>query len=208
MHSLLEDYLMEIAKHLTVLPPAQRVEELREMRQHLLNAVVVSQEEGLSEEDSLHSAIEQFGPPAEWGQNLVQVWQRGERIQNRRSFWGAAVCVVVVSSLGNGLLRLLPPHLTSAWCWVFVVMVISGAISGMAFPRRAASAVSCAMALLYLVTLYPRVFAVAPPGSRLVDLLFSSLIYLADGLLFGAITVLAAWGGSRWRAHGTQISQG
>lgn len=46
MHNPLETYLSEVAAQLKPLPTKRRSEELREMRQHLLNAVTVNRELG------------------------------------------------------------------------------------------------------------------------------------------------------------------
>ncbi len=91
MHSLLEDYLSEVATHLSALPAKQRNEELREMRVHLENAVFVSREGGQSEEEAVQNAVAQFGTPRNLGENIVWSWRRG-LAQDRRSFWGAAAC--------------------------------------------------------------------------------------------------------------------
>ncbi len=77
MHSLLEAYLGEVAAHLSALPPARRTEELREMRTHLENAVVVGRELGRTEDEAAREALAQFGTPGETGEKLVQAWKRG-----------------------------------------------------------------------------------------------------------------------------------
>ena len=79
MHSLLEDYLSEVAAHLSALPAKQRNEELREMRAHLENAVVVNLGQGQSEEDAVRNALVQFGTAEDLGSDLVRAWRRGEK---------------------------------------------------------------------------------------------------------------------------------
>ena len=94
MHSLLEDYLSAVAAHLSALPSKQRAEELREMRMHLENAVIVSQELGQSEEEAAQNAVAQFGTPRlSGGKRLWRLATRRERSQ-ARSVWGAAVCTL------------------------------------------------------------------------------------------------------------------
>ncbi len=79
MHKVIESYLSEVAAHLSALPTKQRTEELREMRLHLENAVIVSRELGQSEEEAAQSIVAQFGTPKDLGENVVQVWRRGEK---------------------------------------------------------------------------------------------------------------------------------
>lgn len=76
MHKQLEDYLNEVAKSLGSLPPARRDEEMREMRQHLLNAVVIGKEQGQSENEAVLAAIEQFGTPQAVSKQIVSAWRR------------------------------------------------------------------------------------------------------------------------------------
>ena len=95
MHTLLEAYLDQVAAHLSALPAKRRKEELREMRQHLQNAVTVNRELGQSEEDAAANAVLQFGTPEDLGSSLVWAWRREEKL-NKRSFWGAATCTFVL----------------------------------------------------------------------------------------------------------------
>lgn len=78
MHRPLEAYLEQVAAHLSALPTKRRNEELREMRQHLLNAVTVNRELGQPEEDAVANSVMQFGTPEDLGNNLVWAWRRGE----------------------------------------------------------------------------------------------------------------------------------
>ena len=88
MHSLLENYLSEVATHLEPLPVKRRTEELREMQAHLENAVIVNRELGQTEEESAHNVAVQFGTPQELRQSTVTAWRRGV-VLDRRSFWAA-----------------------------------------------------------------------------------------------------------------------
>lgn len=93
MHSLLDTYLKEVAGHLAGLPTARRTEEIREVRTHLENAVIVGQEMGQSEDEAARDALTQFGTSGELSENLVWVWRREQGL-NRRSLFGAAVFTV------------------------------------------------------------------------------------------------------------------
>jgi hypothetical protein len=90
MHSLLEQYLSEVAVQLKPLPPKRRDEELREMRQHLLNAVTVNLEQGLTEDDAVAKALKQFGSPQAVAQDTVMAWRR-EFKAKMQSFCGTAL---------------------------------------------------------------------------------------------------------------------
>ena len=46
MHSLLDGYLEQVAACLSALPAKRRADELREIRQHLQNAVTANRERG------------------------------------------------------------------------------------------------------------------------------------------------------------------
>jgi hypothetical protein len=87
MHNLLEDYLAEVKAKLSALPVKRREEEMREMRQHLLNSVIVNRDFGQSEEESEANAVAEFGPPQESAASLVRAWRQGEQKKNARHFW-------------------------------------------------------------------------------------------------------------------------
>jgi len=95
MHSLLESYLSEVSAHLGALPPKRRAEELREMRAHLENAVIVSRDMGRSEAEAAANAIRQFGTPQDLGGNLVWAWRRGRSL-DRKSFFGAIASSLIL----------------------------------------------------------------------------------------------------------------
>jgi hypothetical protein len=78
MHSLLEAYLSELAAHLSALPTKPRVEELREMRAHLENAVAGYRAQGSTDEEAAQAALAQFGPSAEIAAGLTHAWRRGQ----------------------------------------------------------------------------------------------------------------------------------
>lgn len=156
MHSLLENYLSEVAAHLSPLPPKRREEELREMRAHLENAVIVSREWGHTEEEAARAALAQFGTPQDLGENVVWAWRRGES-QSKRSFWGAVVstplmltCLLLLENQYIGLLGHILPSWFNRYCvrhphigmdlvqGVFLLVFgIAGGVAGSVFPRRA-----------------------------------------------------------------------
>ena len=99
MHSLLESYLSEVSAHLGALPTKRRAEELREMRAHLENAVIVNQEMGQTEDEAARAAVAQFGTAQDLGENVVWAWRRG-RVLDGRSFLGAAAVTALMVCLG------------------------------------------------------------------------------------------------------------
>jgi len=166
MHSLLENYLSEVATHLSPLPPKRRNEEVREMRSHLENAVIVNRELGQSEDEAAQNAAEQFGMPEDLGQNVVWAWRRGE-VLSRRSFWGAAVSTMTLVNLLPYLTILLTCNFvvpfaewlreTHHWSFLTVNTLadlivpapawwLIGTISGRFFPKRAVAGTGCILA--------------------------------------------------------------
>jgi len=165
MHSLLEEYLSEVAIHLSALPAKRRNEELREMRAHLENAVIVSRELGQSEDEAAQNAVAQFGTPQDLGENVVWAWRRGE-LSRKKSFLGAAVSTVVLLNLLPFLAVLLyclvipvvtwmrdAGHRPDAAVMAFLFLIVDtptwwliGAISGRVFPKTAVAGTGCVMA--------------------------------------------------------------
>ena len=84
-HPQLERYVETIASQLKSLPPAQRDEEVQEIRQHLDALVAGHCGAGLSEDEAVKLAIRQFGHAKQVGEELCQVSQP----QRRRSAWMA-----------------------------------------------------------------------------------------------------------------------
>jgi hypothetical protein len=104
MHKQLEDYLTQVEKILSPLPAARRAAEMKEMRQHLLNAVEVSQRAGQSEDQAVADALQQFGAHQELGKSIVSVWRReGWRQRVREApevaAFGVFSVVITVSNL-------------------------------------------------------------------------------------------------------------
>ena len=157
MHSLLENYLSEVAAHLSPLPVKRRAEELREMRTHLENAVIVNRELGQPEGEAVQAAVAQFGTPADLGENVVWAWRRGRSL-NRRSLLGAvASSLILLNTLPSLMIALTcmlvvpfaelmrgtchwPDAAITAFCFLSVALptwLLIGAGSGRLFPKRA-----------------------------------------------------------------------
>ena len=79
MHSLLENYLAEVARQLGSLPVKRRDEELWEMRQHLTSTIEAYQELGETEKEAVEATLRRFGSPMEAASGLTRVWRRGHR---------------------------------------------------------------------------------------------------------------------------------
>ena len=167
MHSPLEAYLEQVAAHLSALPAKRRNEELREMRQHLQNAVTVNQELGQSEEDAAANAVLQFGTAEDLGSNLVWAWKR-ERTRNNFSFAGAAAITALLicfgllsmnytdwnSILPKSLLLYLGRHPGYGMDFTRATFLLTFGLSGLAagslFPRQAVRGVCLGLALFWL----------------------------------------------------------
>jgi len=225
MHSLLEEYLSEVAIHLSALPVARRSEELREMRTHLENAVIVSRELGQSEDDAAQTAVEQFGTPETVGQSMVEAWRRGESLR-KRDFWGAAACTLVLSYLLSFLVGQMeqtyilyakPGSHSSAAVWVglfglaYAAPVLVGGVSGILFPKRAVMGAGLATVVysIFRAALVYHQFAGMHMNAQ-----FLRTVVICTGLDFvisALLTLLTAWAGSRWREARTgraRVAQG
>lgn len=217
MHSLLEEYLANVATQMHPLPQEWRDEELRELREHLQNAIAARREQGLSEDEAAQAALEQFGPPSDFAESLVWVWQRGERRENRRSFLGAVVCMSVSGYLGSTLIgkvvnvtSLLQSSVYRQHSWMItfllflsatLVMALAGGVSGLAFPKRAVQGTAFTVAVAYAVSLGSSLVktALSTGGSR--ELFFATVILMFNAATFGTPAVMSAWAGSRWRGR-------
>jgi len=216
MHSLLEGYLKEVAEHLAGLPSARRAEELREVRTHLENAVIVGRELGQSEDEAERDVLRQFGTPGELSENLVWAWRRGRAAQ-RRDFWGAAACAVAVTILTNHLplwieSRLLPnpgrgflqpPFSVLFWLawaiWLTPMFLLVGGISGLLFPKRAVVGVVAGLMLFHT---YFFVINLAHDSTAQIFHQGRSLMLFGMDIVFVAVSVAAAWAVSRLRMAG------
>lgn len=219
MHSLLENYLAEIALLLAPLPIARREEELQELRQHLMNVIIVNQETGLSEDEAVRYAIGQFGTPQMLGESVVQAWQRGDKKENQRSFWGAVICVTVLSYLGTILFSKIvqmtslfqsPFYSSPNQSWkigltlflsAILVMALAGGISGLIFPKRAVKGTVCAVVVMYVISIGPSLVRTALTAGGLHGLLLAIYIFVGSIAIFGGPAVVFAWLISRWRGN-------
>ncbi len=213
MHKQLEDYLKELAVALSPLPEAKRNEELRETRQHLLNAVVVNREFGQSEEEAAHNAVGAFGTSIDLGEHIVSVWRRGVAL-DRRNFWSATNCTVALSLIMM-VLTTLSMHVYfnrfgtahyPAWKYpvadflFFLSWAVQGAIVGALFPKTAVKATMIGMAIFG--TLFITLTVCGAHVNHYSRIIQEQEIYAFVTLGFTPqviSTVLAAWIGSRWR---------
>ena len=214
MHSRLETYLNEVASRLGPLPAKARADELREMRAHLEAAYAAGLARGQSEDEAARAVLAQFGTPDVVGAETVSAWRRGRRL-DRRSFWGAAACGLVLSYLVPRLLE--PPVLTwfgrfhpgrvPDWAeyvliaWFVLIPVLVGGISGALFPRRAAAGVGLAMLGGAVVIAAEVAFGVIhlPSALSAADQGRLALTLASRSIVGGVFSVGAAWAGSRWR---------
>jgi len=223
MHNLLESYLAEVAAHLSPLPPKQRAEELREMRAHLENAVIVNRELGQAGDEAVRAAVAQFGKPEDLGENVVWAWRRGKRTGRRKDAWsfsGAAACVMALVSLEVTLLRTpensflhSPDNTVHPWfvglgvlSVAMIAQALAGWIGGFAFPRRAVLGATFAVALPCGIGVWLTISKSIQYGRP--DDFYAAAYRLLSNLVFGAITVLGAWAGSRWRAKNRRGGEG
>lgn len=150
MYSPLDTYLQQVAAQLNALPVKRRTEELREVRQHLLDAVMVNREMGQAKESAALDAVTQFGSPEDLGESLVRAWEREEKL-NKRSFWGAAIFSLAVCVFGEFLFRPLAelgfnfhssvrsPEQWLWWlvCFRFAGPIFVGLMTSLVFSKRA-----------------------------------------------------------------------
>ena len=219
MHSLLENYLSEVAAHLSPLPVKRRAEELREMRTHLENTVIVNRELGQSEDEAARAAVAQFGTARDLGGNVVWAWWRGET-RAKRSLWGAAACTLALSSLlsntslsgtfldapvQNGIIIIgdwshiwgaVPPMTPSLISGV-MLHSLAGGLCGLIFPKRAFAGVVLGATAWYGVSLSILFSVVGTEGlsaspywCRWMPLEYTTSTLSALG---------AAWAVSRWQ---------
>ena len=169
MHSLLETYLSEVEATLSALPTKRRAEELREMRTHLENAVIVNQEMGQSEDEAARTAVTQFGTARDLSENVVWAWRRGEKRQNW-GFWGA-VASTPLTLLSLMLAMSHMPNFQIPWLdsycaahkgsgeiigmavvqgMFLAVFMVAGAAVGTLSPRRAVRAVCLGLTVFFV----------------------------------------------------------
>ncbi len=201
MHSLLEDYLSEVAAHLGALPIKQRNEELREMRAHLENAVIVSRELGQSEEEAAQNAVAQFGTPQDLGENVVWAWRREEKL-NKRSFWGATGCTFAILVFTPVLIVFLPfgPWLPTGFGINSPLIV--GMICGSIFWKRGIVGIALGTALYYYVFgVSIMVYVLSLPGMMRLSIPFphAAWLFFVQETEAVLLTLQVAWIASRLR---------
>ena len=210
MHSLIEQYLSEVAAHLSALPPKRRAEEMREMRTHLENAAIVNRELGQSEDEAAADAVAQFGAAQDLGENIVWAWRRGKAL-NRKSFLGAAAATTLVLCLDalymnfvgfpSWLDRYCNGHPGFTMTLVRGVLLtnfgLAGLVSGIAFPKRAVQGACLGLAFFWAG--WAAVDGIGRSG------LWSFLFY-GDRAGWMLAAIASAWVGSRsrlaWKGRG------
>ncbi len=222
MHSLVEEYLSALAAQLSALPPKRRTEELREVRTHLENAVVVGREMGRTEDEAIRVAVAQYGTVEVVGQELTAAWRRG-RERDTRSFSGAVGCTVALTTglarmtalIGPFLLPapaqglLVPPYSLGLWAawvvWLMPLCLLVGGVSGLLFPRRAVAGVVVGLDVFLLCFLMggSGVAALltggAAPAASVPDDVSTLLVGFTTGVVLILGAAVAAWTVSRGR---------
>jgi len=223
MHSPLENYLSEIAIHLGPLPEKRRAEELREMRAHLENAIIVNRERGQTEDEAVRAALTQFGVPEMVGQSTVTGYWRGEAL-NTRSIWVTAAwsygVMAVLTPLFNLLAMAYFKQFNSAnepgWLqnyslsFVIAVPILIGCGIGLLFPKKAvvgtryAAIARCVVGVASLSYWFIPAFR----GSSHISLMSVVSSWACQTILCGFLTLLGAWAGSRWRERYGRLARG
>jgi uncharacterized membrane protein len=222
MHKLLENYLSEVAGHLGPMPTKRRSEELREMRAHLENAVLVSRELGQTEDEAAQNITAQFGTPQELGQSTAAAWRRGVA-QDKRSFLGAAACTVVLTALFMHLTPaplpyFLPSHSNggtqlpfSFWLWTEWVLwwtpafLLVGAMVGFLFPKRSVAGVVLGLDAYLMYFLMGGSISVLTGSARGIwhqsgpDNFGTLQTGFGVGIALFLVAAMAAWASSRWK---------
>lgn len=222
MHSLLENYLAEVAAHLGPLPAKRRAEELREMRAHLEAAYAAGRERGQAEGEAARDVLAQFGLPGMVGVETITAWRRGVKL-DRRSFWSAAASIAVLTLLLTRLTPLIQscllptpsgglvqsPFSVSLWAdwvlWLMPTFLAAGGVSGFLLPRRAVAGVASGLTVCLFSFLAPTlVFVLQASAASRSDGGQTRWLLVCGGtdLVFIVIAAAAAWAGSRWRGCG------
>lgn len=172
MQQRLEEYLSQVEHELRTVPAPQRDEELREMRQHLVDNVTVNQEIlGYDEEQAVATALEEFGAPKKLAREILAAWCRGDEKTNRRKVLAATFCSTASMSVGVAIVNSLG-HIANAppipWehsalmqgnvlVWAAMTWAITGAITAAIFARHPKIgpwiALSAISVWLYLATI-------------------------------------------------------
>ncbi|MDQ2800077.1 MAG: permease prefix domain 1-containing protein [Armatimonadota bacterium] len=109
MHSLLEDYLSEVAAHMKLMPAARRNAEINELRTHLETALAAYREQGQGEDDAARVTLRRFGPPDTLGRQIARTWWRGRFLGWRDSAVGMTFLAALLLLLPSFLLRVISP---------------------------------------------------------------------------------------------------
>ncbi|MCW3062333.1 MAG: hypothetical protein JWQ02_4154 [Capsulimonas sp.] len=217
MHSLLEEYLEEVYARLLDMPFQRRVEELRELRAHLQDAMLANERPDISQEKAAHVVLSHFGSPGDVAQELMGAWVRDEETA-RRSFWRALGCYLACQLILShyplffSYFAKLPSYgplsdayyTVGAFWWSPLCYLTVGFGLGIAFPKRGTAGIGagmCAVACCWFLGAMStaRYLGSAPPPDPFM-VLFPTL-GLSD--IYGNVFLLmAAWFGGRLRQSG------
>ncbi len=213
MHGLIEGFLDQVAWGLGPLPVERRQDEIKEMRQHLLNAVLVNRQMGQTEDEAVATAVEQFGTPRAVGESLVWAWRRGQA-RRRRSFWGTATCAFLLADCLpflqdtpweaplSRLSHFLGHNSPTGTPAQLVLFALVGGLCGLIFPRRSFGGIVFGMTAWH-VSFLTMAFVILTLD-RLPSLPGTSL---SDHFLSVLFAILAAWAGGRWKPDGTDMAR-
>ena len=213
MHSLLEEYLAQVAAQLSPLPVARRNEELREIRAHLLSAVEAYRELGETEAEAVGSTLRQFGPSLQVAGGLTRAWRLGQgtwRDAAKAGLFGAAALWGVTglcSALGHYLeshpavFAVVRQHFEPIfYALIFGLPALLGGLFGRQFARGAVKGVAWGTGAVYVM---PWVMYEVIRAWKDSDILGIGLIVL----LQAACLTGAAWASRRWREKRTRPEQ-
>ncbi len=230
MHILLEVYLKDMAAHLSALPPKRRTDELREVRTHLENAVIVGRERGRTEDEAVRGAVAQYGAVEVVGQELTAAWRREVGL-NVRGMVSAAVCTVAVTAVLARMTALLgpllppapaqgllvPPYSLGHWAawvvWLMPLCLVVGGVSGLLFPRRAVAGVVLGLDVFLLCFVMGGsgiaglLTGRTAPASSVPDTVSTLWVGFTAGVVLISGAAIAAWVVSRGRTAGQRRGQ-
>jgi hypothetical protein len=127
----IEAYLAEVAKQLAVMqiavlpkplisvPKPRMDEELKEMRQHLLNAVSAHQENGQSKDKATANALADFGTPEVASANVLATWLMFIRKSGLKTFGtmvGIGLIVPIMQIMAS-------PNAAATHTWLGVALI-------------------------------------------------------------------------------------
>lgn len=160
-----DDYLRRLHRPLRGLPPDARAEAQQELRQHLDALVAAHRELGATEDAAVRAALRSFGDPARVGRRLVREWQRKHsRVSTE---WWAVLFTLAFYALAVSVTRSGDIFMgrTTDTVQVIVALVViplvTGATTGLLFPKVAVASVLFATLSTASLLLLPAVLLLA-----------------------------------------------